>query len=315
MQRRGLNIRKWFLGIALPFLRRLPLRVASRAIGGIGRIEYDLLPELRQAFDAAVVRGGARLGCNWDAAAVARRLCGNQVRFRTRDRLLDGVSDRRIARLFSIRGRAHLDDALARGKGAILLSSHFGGHLLPAHWLFRQGYSVRFYMERPRHVSKYLTRQFDTDGPLGQRKLFISRSKGDPAGSASSILRAAKVLGAGMIVYLAGDVRWTGPNTQVATFLGQQYHFSATWVRLAALTGAPVVPVFCPMLDDGTYLIEFGPSYAVPEDVPRTGGTLLWVQSYLRTLEEGVRNHPDNSNEYFFWSDSDHFTAPEERAA
>jgi KDO2-lipid IV(A) lauroyltransferase len=315
MQRRGLNIRKWFLGIALPFLRRFPLPVASRAIGGIGRIEYDLFSDLRAAFDAAVLRGGERLGCSWNVATVSRQLCGNQVRFRTRDRLLDGVSDERVATLFSISGRDHLDAALAQGKGAIILSSHFGGHLLPAHWLFRQGYGVRFYMERPRHISKYLTRQFDTDGPLGQRKLFISRSKGDPAGSASSILRAAKVLGAGMIVYLAGDVRWTGPNTQVARFLGQHYHFSATWVRLAALTGSPVVPVFCPMLEDGTYQIDFHPAYAIPEDAPRSSQIQLWVQAYLRTLENAVRRYPDNSNEYFFWSDSDEFTAPEERAA
>jgi KDO2-lipid IV(A) lauroyltransferase len=315
MQRRGLNIRKWFLGIALPFLRRFPLPLASRAIAGIGRIEYDLFSELRSAFDAAVVRGSARLGCRWDVPAVSRELCGNQVRFRTRDRLLDGVADERLASLFAVSGRDNLDAALAQGKGAVVLSSHFGGHLLPAHWLFRQGYGVRFYMERPRHVSKYLTRQFDTDGPLGQRKLFISRSKGDPAGSASSILRAAKVLGAGMIVYLAGDVRWTGPNTQVARFLGQHYYFSATWVRLAALTGTPVVPVFCPMLTDGTYQIEFQPAYGIPEDVPRTGQTQLWVQSYLQTLENAVRRFPENSNEYFFWSDSDEFAAPEERAA
>src|SRR6516162_199758 len=118
MQRRGLNIRKWFLGIALPFLRRFPLPLASRAIGGIGRIEYDLFPELRTAFDAAVLRGAVRLGCSWaDTAGIARRLCGNQVRFRTRDRLLDGVSDARVARLFAVRGRDHLDAALDQGRG------------------------------------------------------------------------------------------------------------------------------------------------------------------------------------------------------
>src|SRR4051794_36222006 len=154
MERRGLNIRKGLLGVVLPILRKLPLRHASRMIAGIGRTEYALFPELRAAFDAAVTRGGERLGCQWDAATVGRELCGNQVRFRTRDRLLDGVSDRRIAPLFSVSGREELDAAIGEDKGIILLSSHFGGHLLPAHWLFRQGYSLRFYMERPRHISK-----------------------------------------------------------------------------------------------------------------------------------------------------------------
>jgi KDO2-lipid IV(A) lauroyltransferase len=316
MERRGLNIRKWFLGIVLPLLRRLPLPRASRMIAGIGRIEYAMFPELRAAFDAAAARGAERLGGRWEPAEVGRALCGNQVRFRSRDRLLDGVPDRRIKTLFSVTGRDELDAALGQGKGVILLSSHFGGHLLPAHWLFRQGYTLRFYMERPRHVSRYLTQQFATDGPLGQDKLFISR-KGDPAGSAGSIFRATKVLQAGMMIYLAGDVRWTGPNTQVARFLGQRYHFSATWVRLAALTGAPVVPVFCPMLADGTYRIDFRPSFQIPTETMHNGQTLTWVQSFLETLEDEVRRHPDNSNEYFFWSEHDEFTArdPEERAA
>ena len=70
MERRGLNIRKWFLGIALPFLRRLPLPVGLAGDRrGIGRIEYDLFPELRAAFDAAVGRTPEqKLGCTWDVA-------------------------------------------------------------------------------------------------------------------------------------------------------------------------------------------------------------------------------------------------------
>jgi hypothetical protein len=37
MDRRGLNIRKVLLGIVLPLLRRLPPRVASDMVAGIGR--------------------------------------------------------------------------------------------------------------------------------------------------------------------------------------------------------------------------------------------------------------------------------------
>ena len=64
---------------------------------------------------------------------------------------------------------------------------------------------------------------------------------------------------------------------------------------------APVVPVFCAMLADGTYRIDFREPLHIPEDAPRRGQILPWVQSYLRTLEDEVRRHPDNSNDYFFW--------------
>jgi KDO2-lipid IV(A) lauroyltransferase len=301
MERRLLNIRKFLLRRILPILRILPLPVASRLIAGIGRTEYRLLARLRRGYQEAVSRAGEALGCDWDVDLVSEALAGNQVWWRTRDMLLDGVPDRRAEPMFVVSGREILDDALEAGKGVILLTSHFGGHLLPPHWLVRHGYPLRFYMERPRHVSKLLERQFEGEGPLSQDRLFISR-KGDATGSAGSILRAARALNAGMVLYLAGDVRWSGPNTQPGTFLGRRFQFSATWVNLAAMTGVPVVPVFCHMQPTGTYHIEFLPPVTIPSKTIREGETQGWVQMFLSLLEDQVRRHPSNSNEYFFWA-------------
>jgi KDO2-lipid IV(A) lauroyltransferase len=310
MKRRLLNIRKFLLRRVLPVLRWFPLPLASRMVAGIGRIEYRMASSLRQAYIDAVARAGEILGCSWDVSAVSLDLAGNQVWWRTRDLLLDGVPDHRAEPMFLVSGREVLDQALERGRGVILLTSHFGGHLLPPHWLARQGYPLRFFMERPRHVSKFLERQFTADGPLAQEKLFISR-KGDANGSAGSILRASRALGAGMILYLAGDVRWSGPHTQLAEFLGQSYRFSATWVNLAAMTGAPVVPVFCHMERQGRYHIEFRPPFDVPPDTIHAGQAQHWVQRFLNLLEDQVRLYPSNSNEYFFWpqGESDHRAA------
>lgn len=302
MRRRGLNIRKTLLRSILPVLRLLPPKAASRVVAGIGRTEYAMIRHVRLRVDAAVERGGHHFGRHWDVASIGRDLAGNQIRWRTRDLLLDGQPDRRVTPLFVVEGREALDAALALKKGVILLGNHFGAHLMPAHWLVREGYPLRLFMERPRHISKFLERQFQTDGPLGQRKLFISR-RADPAEAAGSILRASRVLNAGMIVNLAGDVRWSGPHTVAATFLGRSYTFSATWVILAALTGAPVVPVFCRMAEDGSFHLTFLPHDLVPADAPRTGEAHRWVQACLGTIEHWVERHPSNSNEYFFWSE------------
>jgi KDO2-lipid IV(A) lauroyltransferase len=300
MERRWVNGRRFLLRRALPVLRILPLPIATRMIAGIGKTEYRMLSELRTTFDAAVARAGALLGCSWDVPAVSLELAGNHIRWRTRDLLLDGVSDRRARRLFDVRGRDALDQARTAGRGVIVLACHYGAHLMPAHWLFRESYPLRFFMERPRHVSKYMARKFQTDGPLGQDKLFISR-KGDPAGSAGSVLRASRILKAGMLIYIAGDVRWAGAHTQPARFLGQEHTFSATWVTLADLTGAPVVAVFCHMEPDGIYQIDFRPPFTVPSGTVKAGGAARYVQTYLAMLEEQVKGHPTNSNEYFFW--------------
>jgi hypothetical protein len=302
MRRWGLNIRKGLLRLVMPALRFLPPRAASRLVAGIGQAEYRMFPGLRLRFDRAVERGGHHFGKRWDVAAVGKDLAGNQIRWRARDLLLDGLPDRRVEPLFEVSGREHLDQALAVGKGTILLGNHFGAHLMPAHWLARHGYPLRLYMERPRHVSRLLARQFDSEGPLGQRKLFISR-RSDPAEAAGSILRAARVLKAGMVVLLACDVRWSGPHTVPAVFLGRSYTFSATWVALAALTGAPVVPVFCRMDASGAYQLEFLPHELVPDETIAQNQAGPWVQEALRRIEERVGCDPANSNDYFFWTD------------
>ncbi len=304
MRRRWLNLRKGLLRSILPALRVLSHRSASRVVAGIGRLEYALVPGLRTRLDEAVGRGSHHLGCCWDVARVGRELAGNQIRWRTRDLLLDGRPDHRVEPLFHVQGRERLDEALAEGKGVILLGNHFGAHLMPAHWLARHDYPLRLYMERPRHVSRFLTRQFDTEGPLGQRKLFISR-KVNPAEAAGSILRAARILKAGMVVNLAGDVRWPGSHSVPARFLGGTYRFSATWVALAGLTGAPVVPVFCRINPEGTYDLEFLSAWRVPQDAVSSGSAPSWAQRCLDAIEERVRLDPANSNEYFFWADSD----------
>ena len=304
MQRRWLKIRKALLRIILPAVRALPPRTASRFVAGIGHAEYTMGRTLRLRFDRAVRRGADHFNLRWDVPHIGRELAGNQIRWRTRDQLLDGLADEDVAGLFEVEGLENLIAAKDQGKGVILLGNHFGAHLMPAHWLVREGYALRLLMERPNHVSRYLKRQFETEGPLGQKRLFISR-KATATEAAGLILRAGRVLKAGMIMLIAGDVRWVGANTQEATFLGRSYQFSATWATLAAMTGAPVVPVFCRMSRDGTNRLEFLPSFHVPSAAVRNGQLGSYVQSSISQIEERVKQSPENSNEYFFWDDPD----------
>ncbi len=303
MQRRGLNVRKVLLGFVLPLLRKLPPRSASEILAGIGRTEYSLFKGLRHRVDQAVIEGSHHFGRDWDISRIGRALAGNQIRWRTRDQLLDGLPDGRVAPLFEVEGRARLDAALAENRGVVLLCNHFGSHMMPAHWLLRENYPLRLFMERPRHISKFLSSRFDTDGPTGQRKLFISR-RASPAEAAGSIIRATRVLRAGMILMIAGDVRWSGPQNSPAEFLGHEYTFSNTWVKIAAMTGAPVVPVFCRIDDQAAYRLEFLDPFTIGSDQTSADDVAGAVQRFLRIVEAQVERDPANSNEYFFWHET-----------
>lgn len=297
-----LNARKGLPQILLPGLRLLPPRAASRLVDAMGRGEFHWNPAIRRRVEAAVGRASAHFGANWDARRVGPRLLGNHFRWRFRDRFLDGRADAQVEPLLPAQGREHLDSALALGKGAILLFNHFGSFLMPAHWLVRHGYPLRWLTERPRNVSRFLSRGFADEGPLGQKSLFMSR-RADAAQGASAIRRALRVLKAGMVVQVAGDVRWDGPRTARARFLGHDYSFSTTWASLAAMAGAPVVPAFGWMEPDGTNRVEFAEPFVVPTQDARDGGLGRWMQLYLDLLEEQVRRHPENSGDYFFWDE------------
>ena len=308
MWQRWMIVHKVVLKTVLPVLQCLPHRVAVELLGAMGRLDLVVVPKQDEKYEAAVSKAARLLGCDWDVASVSRKLAGQTYRWRTRDYLFDGRSDRRVASLFKIVGREHLDRAVEAGQGVLLLANHFGSHILPSHWLFRENYDLRWFSERPRSISKFMTRKFATDGPLGQSRMFISR-RSTPADAASSILRATRVLRAGMIVNIACDVRWCGNHTSPATFLGRPLTFSKTWVTLAAMSGAAVVPVFCRMDESSTYHLEFLAPYHVPADVSRTGQDSWWVQNALNVVEERVRHYPEQSNDYFFWDDAEESAA------
>ncbi len=303
MDRQFQATRKRLLKVVLPPLKCLSARRSSALVARFGTMEYALNPGLRERYHHVIERAAHHFQCRWDIPGIARDLARNSARWLTRDLLLEGCSDEHLNELFDVEGRHHLNRALGHGKGVVLLFSHFGAHIHPTHWLMRQGLTVRWFSERPKMLSRYIQQDFATDGPTGQDKMFISR-RANAAAAATAILRARRALGAGMIVKAAGDVRWTGPRTTPGTFMGRTYTFTTPWVSLAALSGAPVVPVFCLMRHDGTFQITFSEPYEVPPTARDQDEAAPWLQSHLNHLESWLRRHPDNSNEYFFWYES-----------
>jgi lauroyl/myristoyl acyltransferase len=300
------NARKRLLQTILPALRLLPTKLAIRLVARLGEAEYHLNPPMRARFGDAVHRGAEHFGCRWDVPTTARRLAGNHLRWHARDKLLDGLTDAQADAVLHVEGREHLDAALGLGRGVVLLFNHFGPFLMPAHWLVRHGYPLRWFTERPRHISRLVAETFRTEGPLGQRDLFISR-KLSPNEGGAAIRRAVRMLRAGMVVQIAGDVRWSGPRCAPGRFLGREYSFTTTWVTLAARTTAPVLPVFAVMRPDGTYHLEFLPAEVIPTQDASPVRAAPWVQRNLDRIEEWVRRYPDNSLDYLFWSEADGF--------
>jgi len=303
MWQRWMIVHKVVLQTVLPVLKRLPYGLSIRLLGIMGRLDLWVVPKQTQLYEQAVADASRRMAAGWNVREVSRNLARQTYRWRTRDLLLDGRSKTWVDALFRVEGLENLEAALTRGKGVILLANHFGSHVLMTHWLFRQGYPLRWLGEKPRNVSNYLREQFQSDGPLGQSALFVSR-KAVTAEGASTIYHAARILNAGMIVKIACDVRWNDAKAVSAPFLGRTETFSTTWVTLAAMTRASVVPVFCRMDDRGGFILDFRESMVLPAEARKPGRAREWVVRALESLETEVRRFPEQSNDYFFWEPS-----------
>ena len=283
--------------IVVPVLRHLPVKHATNFVEAIGHFEYHAVPGLKHQTLNAVAQANSRLNQAWDVPALARTISGRLTRWRLRDVLLDSINSEDALNTFEVVGREHLDAARAEGRGVILLSNHFGSHVLPGHWMLRQGIDFRFLTERPRCLGKQLAAYFKSTGPLGQQELFISRKKKGNDG-VSSIFRSLRSLKAGHLLLIACDVRWADNQSVVARFLGERWKFTPIWAMLAQRSAAPVLPCYCTMLPNGRHRLEFGPVVHVS---PQDDLTEV-VQNALDQVEMRVLQDPTNSNEYFFWA-------------
>jgi lauroyl/myristoyl acyltransferase len=225
-----------------------------------------------------------------------RGLAESAARFTARDYPLDGSSDADSLARFDVVGFDAVQQAMARGRGAILVGSHLGAHVAGMHWLFRRDLPIRALVQRPKHVSRELDRRFDSAvAPHPQAEFFLKRHL-TPAAAVERMMHARAALRDGLALYLNGDIVWNGSNTRTCRLLGREHSFLAVWAELACLTRAPVFLVFCRHLDAGRFAIEFRPldpaSPARPEQL---------LSAYLAEVESQVALDPSEAVAYLTW--------------
>lgn len=158
---------------------------------------------------------------------------------------------RPLRRLVEIRGREHLEAALAGGKGAILCSAHFGSHDCAFSLLGASGFPVttigRWQHNYTAGLSSAERRFWDL---VYARRLRRHRHRPniEPwAGRVAVAVQAAAVLRANEVLTIGLDappLEKDLPRTVTVPFLGHQARLLPGAVTLARLTGAPLLMSF-----------------------------------------------------------------------
>jgi KDO2-lipid IV(A) lauroyltransferase len=211
---------------------------------------------------------------------------------------------RSLGKLVEIRGREHLDAALAAGKGAILCTAHFGSCNSAFSLLHANGFPLT---SIGRSWWKYAAGKSSTERWLWDfvyaRRLRRHRQR--PAiepmpGRIQVMAQAAVALRANEVVTISSDAPPLKADLARAVevpFLGRQARLLPGVVTFARLTGAPVLMVFMHRLADYCHqVLEISPP------VPLEGETVMAFGRCVAAMDAAISASPAH---WVYWADTD----------
>ncbi len=225
---------------------------------------------------------------------VVRRLWRRHGRFLLDLFRFERMSDAEIAsRVPEFIGVENIKKAVEAGKGAIILTAHIGHWELGGILLKYLGFKVNVvqYM----YDSEEQNRLLDKNKEIRGIKII---SPDNPAGFA---LGAYNALKRNELVAIQGD-RDLNKSGIMADFFGKPAMFPKGPALLAMKTGAPLIPAFTIMGEDGRY----HPVAEPPIEMTDTGDAEADLRENISKIaiifEKYVRRHPEQwFNFYYFW--------------
>ena len=185
-----------------------------------------------------------------------------------------------------LRGRAgfeHVERVHAAGRGAIVLTAHYGVYELGSLLLGRgKPLSVVFVPDTFADVERFRAR-FRSLAEVEAIAI-------DPEASWSS-LPVLRALRGGRLVAMQGDRDFGGPGLP-ATFFGERILFPRGPFLVAMLTGAPIVPTFIRYTADYGFETSIHAPIAVAAGDDREASLAAAAQRWATVLEAEVRAHP-----------------------
>ena len=261
-----------------------------------GVVEKSLLDKTARAIQSAAVEPDARR-----AMTVAYDLQGAVYELRMQN--LRAWRPGGWSPKIKVEGAAHLDAALAQGRGAILWVGHFAFNSNTTKMaLHRLGHRI-LHLSRPEHgFSKTRfgiailnpVRCIPEDRWLAQRVVFDRRA---PAAAMRKLVQALR---AGKPVSITAG-NWEGSDLAEGELCGGRIAVATGAARLAAATGAALLPVFS--VRDPK--LGFRVVIEAPIELQRTGEidalSGAAVAEFLRRHEPWVRGFPDQWRGWKEW--------------
>lgn len=220
-----------------------------------------------------------RIGC------ITRKSFENYYMRQIETVFFGSLDEKTIREMMDVEGIENLDAALSKGKGVILLLSHFGSFLLPLPFLGYEGYKVNQVTGRQRHVSAVAERLWLWRKQEAERLPvnFIQVGK---------FLRPIyKALSENEIVAIAFDGR-DGSDYKPVRFLNRRALISPGPINLSLKTGAVIVPTFMVRKEDLSHALILCEPFELVKTGSAENDILANLERYTRIFADFILRYP-----------------------
>lgn len=220
-----------------------------------------------------------------EVKSIARRSFVMFAKRQIENVILGSMDAQQVLRLTSLTGEDRLKSALARGKGVIILLSHFGSFLMILPALLHRGYVIN-QLAGPPEISNHM-----------QNKLFNLRKKESDKmpvrflRTDQSMRQVVRALNNNELLAIAFDGRESEQWVNI-DFLNQPASIAAGFLRLADMTGAAIVPTFIVRQADNTHQIIFEEPFIASKHQDRESYYQRTIQEMAKCFEEYIHRYP-----------------------
>jgi len=265
-------------------LSRLPASAGPRIAWITDRVSYLLLRGYRKRMHDALERSmREELPTHAERHAVVRAAWRNFAyalveTFAT----LFMTSDELCARI-EIKGEERLREALARNKGVIALSAHFGNFIMIGPRLVAQGYDFNVVIKLPRE-ERFASLQNGYCARAGVN-VIPARPRRQSVAQIIRALRRNEI-----VLVIPDEFKTTGVEV---SFLGHRAPAPKGPVTIAQRTGAAVLPVFMVRDAQDRLTLHVKPEIRFVQTEDREEDLRVNTDRFVREIETMVRRHPD----------------------
>ena len=233
-----------------------------------------------------------------DAQTIARRSLRNFFRACLEIVIALESSEEEQRAAVPLEGREHLDGALSRGKGVIILSAHLGNFFLVGTRLALEGHAIHVLINQPK--DGLFARLLDEYRLQIKLSTIHARPRYQALREINAVLRSS-----GIVVIIADEYR-KGSGVP-ATLFGRTVLARRGPVTLALRTGAAIVPACMVRQRDDTLKLVIEPELDLVRSVRGQRENTENVARMTRWLEKTVRAYPDQWNwmNLRYWVDNE----------